>query len=71
MEYLADRFLPKQLPYPILVWLGVTLPAVVPLLLLATVGFAIRDLFRRSTRWQAMVALALSILIGIIYWRPE
>jgi hypothetical protein len=70
LEYLADRthIIPNQLPYFIVVWVGATLPAVFPLVLAATIGFAIRDLFRPDTRWQAVIALALSIPIGILYY---
>jgi hypothetical protein len=70
LEYIADLMLPKQLPYSVILWLGTTLPALVPLLLFATVGFAMRDVFRPSTRWQAIAAFVLSVFIGIVYFRP-
>ncbi len=70
LEYLADRthIFPGRLPYSIAVWVGVVLPAVFPLILFATIGFAIRDLFCPDTRWQAMIALALSISVGVLYY---
>jgi hypothetical protein len=43
---------------------------VVPLLGLATVGFAIRDLYRPAIRWQAVIACVLFIPIAIDYWPP-
>jgi hypothetical protein len=43
---------------------------VIPFLFLATVGFAIRDLSRRGSRWQAVLAFLLSVPIGIIYSHP-
>jgi hypothetical protein len=63
LEYLADSK-HKQLPYSILLTFSVAFPFI----LFATIGFAIRDLIRPDTRWQAIIALALSIPIGIIYY---
>ena len=42
--------------------------AIVPLLILASVAFAIRDILRPSTRWQAALALILSVPIGVMCW---
>ena len=42
----------------------------VPLLGLATLGFAIRDFFRPSFRWQAAIACILFIPVAIAYWPP-
>jgi hypothetical protein len=38
---------------------------IVPLLVLASVVFAIRDFSRPLTRWQAVTALVLTIPVGI------
>jgi hypothetical protein len=43
---------------------------VIPFLFLATVCFAIRDLSRAGSRWQAVFAFILSVPIGIIYSHP-
>jgi len=42
----------------------------VPLLGLATVGFAIRDFFRPAFRWQAVIACVLFVPVAIAYWPP-
>jgi hypothetical protein len=43
---------------------------VVPLLGVATVGFAIIDFLRRGARWQATIACVLFIPVAVAYWPP-
>ena len=60
----------RHLPGTISILPMVTAFVVIPLLFLATVAFAIRDLFRRGDRWQAVLAFLCSVPVGIIYSRP-
>ena len=46
---------------------GVLPIVVVPFLVLVTLIFAARDLLRPQTRWQAVLALVLSVPIGVLY----
>jgi hypothetical protein len=41
---------------------------IIPCLVLASVVFALRDILRPSTRWQAVLALMLSVPIAYIYF---
>ena len=41
---------------------------IVPFLVLASVAFAARDLFLPRARWQAVLALILSVPIGVMYF---
>jgi hypothetical protein len=63
--------LPEELPAPISLLPGLIVFVVIPLLGLATVVIAIKDLFRAGTRWQAVIACILFIPVAIIYSRPE
>lgn len=58
---------PEHLPRAISLWPGVISLVVIPFLVLATLGFAIRDLVRPGNRWQGIVALVLSVPIGVMY----
>jgi hypothetical protein len=57
----------EHLPPKISLALGVISVVVIPFLVLLTVGFAIRDFVRVNTRWEAVLALFLSVPIGILY----
>lgn len=46
---------------------GVISLVVVPSLVLATLGFAITDLVHPGSRWQGILALVLSVPIGVMY----
>jgi hypothetical protein len=58
---------PEHLPRAISLWPGVISLVVIPFLVLATLGFAIRDLVRPGNRWQGILALVLSVPIGVMY----
>jgi hypothetical protein len=60
----------RHLPATISIFPMVIAFVVIPFLFLATVGFAIRDIFCRGKRWQAFLAILLSVPIGVIYSRP-
>ena len=59
--------LPGPLPRVFPSWPGVISLIVIPFLVLATLGFAIRDLVRPGNRWQGVLAVVLAIPVGIIY----
>lgn len=59
--------LPEHLPRAISLLPGVISLVVIPFLALATVAFAIRDLVRPGNRWQGVIALVLSVPIGVMY----
>ena len=58
---------PDRLPGELALLPGAVSLVVIPFLVLTTLGFAIRDLIRIDNRWQAVVALLLSVPIGVIY----
>lgn len=71
LGYLDDWIhLSRHLPSAISIAPLVIAFVAIPFLLLAAVGFSVRDLFRATFRWQAICALILSIPIAIIYWHP-
>jgi hypothetical protein len=49
-------------------WVTAIQRGIIPLLLLATVGCAIRELFRTKTRWHALSALMLSVPVSFLYF---
>lgn len=58
---------PEHLPRAISTWPGVLSLVVIPFLVLATLGFAIRDVVRPGNRWQGVLALLLAAPIAVIY----
>jgi len=72
LGYLDDNCISlyRHLPQAISILPLVVAFVVIPLLFLATLGFAIRDLFRSGLSWHAIVAIVLCVPIGIVYSRP-
>ena len=71
LGYLEDwKHLSRHLPATISILPLVIAFVVIPFLFAATVLFSVRDLLRSGTRWQACLAIVLSIPVGIIYSRP-
>lgn len=68
LGYLDDwkHILPER---PQAIWPAVISFVVIPFLVLATSGFAIRDLVRPGHRWQGAIALLLAAPIAVIYSR--
>jgi hypothetical protein len=60
--------IPEHLPRAISLWPEVVGFVVIPFLVLATLGLAIRDLFRPGVRGQAVIALILTGPIFYIYF---
>lgn len=64
--YLMD-WTHTPLPQSLSLAAGVIALIVIPLLVLATIVFALRDLASVGSRLQAAVALALALPVGILY----
>lgn len=61
------HIVPEHLPRAISGWPAAISVVVIPFLVLATLGFAIRDLVRPGNRWQGLIALLSATPIAVIY----
>ena len=65
------HIVPEHLPRAFSGWPGAISLVVIPFLVLATLGFAIRDLVRPGNRWQGALAVVLALPIAFIYTMPR